>query len=90
MDNKTKELIAIGASVTAHCQPCLKYHMGKAREMGIDDHEIREAVNVGQQVEKGSASAMREFTKGLLDSPPQDAPSCRAGNASPGEKGCCS
>jgi arsenite methyltransferase len=87
---RLKELIAIGASVTAHCQPCLKYHVAKAKELGIDDHEIRQAANVGHQVEKGSMSAMREFTKGLLDSPPQDAPSCSSGNASPGEKGCCS
>jgi AhpD family alkylhydroperoxidase len=90
MDNKTKELIAIGASVTAHCQPCLKYHVGKAKEMGIDDQEIREAASVGHQVEKGSASAMRDFAKGLLDSPGQDTPACCSGKASPGEKSGCS
>jgi len=33
MDEKTKELIAIGASVGAHCQPCLAWHE-KARELG--------------------------------------------------------
>jgi len=49
----TKELIAIGASVTAHCQPCLTYHVGKAREMGISEQEIQEAVAVGHKVEKG-------------------------------------
>ena len=27
MDERTKELIAIGASVGAHCQPCLTYHV---------------------------------------------------------------
>ena len=29
MDNALKELTAIGASVTAHCQPCVTYHVGK-------------------------------------------------------------
>ena len=33
MDEKTKELIAIGASVSAHCQPCLTYHVAKAKEL---------------------------------------------------------
>jgi len=78
---RLKELIAIGASVTAHCQPCLKYHVGKAKDMGIGDQEIREAVNVGHQVEKGSMSAMRDFAKGLLDSPGQDTPACCTGKA---------
>ena len=30
MDEKVKELIAVGASVGAHCQPCLTYHVVKA------------------------------------------------------------
>ena len=29
LDERTKELIAIGASVCAHCQPCLTYHVNK-------------------------------------------------------------
>ncbi len=30
-DTNIKELIAIGASVSANCQTCVKYHIGKAR-----------------------------------------------------------
>lgn len=66
MDQKTKELIAIGASVGAHCQPCLTWHVQKAREMGIDDESIREAIETGHRVEKGAMSAMRKFSDGLL------------------------
>ncbi len=29
MDDALKELIAIGASVTAHCQPCVTYYVEK-------------------------------------------------------------
>ena len=52
MDERTKELIAIGASVGAHCQPCLTWHVEKAREMGIDDETIRAAIETGHMVEK--------------------------------------
>jgi len=90
MDEKTKELIAIGASVAAHCQPCLTYHVGKAKEMGIDEQEIREAVAVGHKVEKGSMSAMRDFTGKFLDSPTQDSSACCAGKTLPDGKSCCS
>ena len=27
MNESIKELVAIGASIGAHCQPCLKYHI---------------------------------------------------------------
>ena len=66
MDERTKELIAIGASVGAHCQPCLTWHVEKAREMGIDDEEIRMAIETGHLVEKGAMSAMRKFSAEVL------------------------
>jgi len=68
MDERTKELIAIGASVGAHCQPCLTWHVEKARELGIDDEEIRAAIETGHMVEKGAMSAMRKFSASMLDS----------------------
>ncbi|BCS51877.1 carboxymuconolactone decarboxylase family protein [Geobacter sp. SVR] len=67
MDERTKELIAIGASVSAHCQPCLTWHVGKAREIGIDDETIREAIETGHMVEKGAMSAMRKFSADVLE-----------------------
>lgn len=92
MDNKTAELIAIGASITAHCQPCLTYHAGKARELGIDEQEIREAIAVGHKVEKGSMSAMRDFTGSFMDSPRQADQNVSAcvGKPLPNGKSCCS
>ena len=66
MDEKLKELIAIGASVAAHCQPCLKYHVGKGKELGLTEEEIRDAVSVGRTVSKGAFSAMNSFADELL------------------------
>jgi AhpD family alkylhydroperoxidase len=93
MDDKTRELIAIGASITAHCQACLTYHINKARQMGIDEQEIQEAVAVGQKVEKGSMAAMRDFAQESLKVPAQNrqgnSAHC-AGATTPGRKSCCS
>jgi AhpD family alkylhydroperoxidase len=88
MDEKTKELIAVGASVGAHCQPCLTYHVAKAKEMGIEENEIREAIAVGHMVEKGAMSAMKQFSAGIFDSPAAGATSCCGDGKSKG-KGCC-
>jgi AhpD family alkylhydroperoxidase len=68
-DEQVKELIAVGASISAHCQPCLAYHVSKAKELGLDTNQIRMALDVGQMVEKGSMAAMREFSKGVLNAP---------------------
>ena len=57
-DEKTKELIAIGASISANCHPCIKYHTAKAHEMKIDEAEIQQAIEVGKMVRKGAADQM--------------------------------
>jgi len=61
LDEKTKELIAIGASVTAHCQPCTTFHVKKAKELGVTDDMIKEAIEVGQTVERGAGDVMNDF-----------------------------
>ena len=61
LDERIKELIAVGASVSANCHPCVKYHTAKAREMKIDEAEIRQAIDVGKMVRKGAAGQMDEL-----------------------------
>jgi len=65
IDNKPKELIAIGASVSANCHPCIKYHVNKAHELVIDDDEIRQAIEVGKMVRKGAVSEMDKLISTL-------------------------
>lgn len=64
-DEKTEELIAIGASITANCHPCIKYHVGKAREMEIPEDEIQQAIDVGKKVRKGAAGQMDKVLEEL-------------------------
>ncbi|HDS84857.1 MAG TPA: carboxymuconolactone decarboxylase family protein [Phycisphaerales bacterium] len=63
MDEKTKELIALGASVACNCHPCVKFHTDKARKMGIDDAEIKTAFDVGKMVRQGAAGQMDELLR---------------------------
>jgi AhpD family alkylhydroperoxidase len=61
LDEKTKELVAVGASITANCQPCLEYHTAKAREFGAATEEIMTAVEIGKLVRRGAAAKMDRF-----------------------------
>ena len=65
LDTRIKELIAVGASVTANCQPCLQYHAEQAREHGAEEEEIAAAVAVGRTVRKGAAAKMDDFAAGI-------------------------
>jgi AhpD family alkylhydroperoxidase len=61
LSTKHKELIAIGASVTGHCQSCLTWHLDKARQTGASEKEIDMAVSIGKAVQKGSVAAMESY-----------------------------
>lgn len=63
MTNKEKELIAIGASISAHCFPCLDFHIGEALKTGASSEEVNDAVQVGIQVMNGSNEKMLEKIK---------------------------
>lgn len=74
LDEKTRELVAIGASITANCQPCLDYHLAKAREAGAAEAELHAAIEVGQLVRRGSAAKMDRFAAQQLGGQPVTEP----------------
>jgi AhpD family alkylhydroperoxidase len=69
LDERNRELIAVGASVGANCHSCLEYHFGKSREQGIPDHEIAEAIEVGKMVRRGAQGKMDKLAIHLLQEP---------------------
>lgn len=72
LDDKTLELIAVGASVTAGCQHCLAYHAEKAGKLGAGNDEIAEAIAIGRMVRGGSASQMDKFIERIAEAAPSD------------------
>ncbi|MDF2499437.1 MAG: alkylhydroperoxidase like protein AhpD family [Anaerosporomusa subterranea] len=67
LDSRITELISIGVSVGANCQPCLQYHVAKAKENGVSEHDIQEAITVGRTVRKGAAYKMDQYIATLWD-----------------------
>ncbi|MBI4444920.1 MAG: carboxymuconolactone decarboxylase family protein [Acidobacteria bacterium] len=54
LDRKTKELIAIAASLAYHCQGCLEGHVQKAIKNGATPEEISEAICITMGVAAAS------------------------------------
>jgi AhpD family alkylhydroperoxidase len=59
LDRKTKELIAISASLTAKCQGCLEGHLKKAMKFGATREEISETIAIAMGV---NAAAVVDLT----------------------------
>ena len=70
IDEKTKELIAIGASITANCQPCLQYHVAQAQRLGADAQEMADAIEIGKLVRTGAGTKMDAFAANLVGAVP--------------------
>ena len=46
LDIKTKELIGLTCSLVLRCDDCVKYHLGKCKEIGLTTEEVNEAMGV--------------------------------------------
>jgi selenide,water dikinase len=61
LDARTKRAMAIALSVLARCEPCVKSHVKKAREMGFSQAEIDEAAWLG--ISFGGSPAMAFYNQ---------------------------
>src|SRR5580658_9956395 len=52
---KYKELMALAVAFTTQCPYCIEIHAGKARQTGVTDAEIAEAVLVAAALRAGAA-----------------------------------
>lgn len=59
LDRKTKELVAISASLAAKCQGCLEGHIKKALKSGATREEISETIAIAMGV---NAAAIVDLT----------------------------
>ena len=46
LDAKMKELIGLTCSLVLRCDDCVKYHLGKCKEIGFKTEEVNEALGV--------------------------------------------
>ena len=69
LDARIGSLIAVGASVTANCQPCLEINAARAARHGAAPDEIAVAVEIGRKVRGGAAAKLDAFAGGLGSAP---------------------
>lgn len=66
MEDKTREIAAIAASVAGHCQPCLKHHLEKARLLGVPEDDSKVAIRLAMVISGKGDECMQEYADSLL------------------------
>jgi len=67
LDRKTKELVAISASLIAKCQGCLEGHIRKALKFGATREEIGETIAIALGVNAASVVDLTDIAAENLD-----------------------
>ncbi len=63
MNSATEELVAIATAVAGKCQPYFAYHYKQAKEQGIGEDLIREAVQLVKDIRASGDKHMDEFAE---------------------------
>lgn len=86
-----EELVALGASIAANCDPCFRYHFDQARELGVSKEDMARAVKTAQTVKDTPARHLLELAERYLGSE-QSHPilPILESDKQPAGKGCCS
>ncbi len=66
LDDKTRELIALGASIAGNCMPCLRYHFAEAVKAGCSFDEIAEAAELAKRVKERPIADIYNLSEELL------------------------
>lgn len=67
LNEREKELVAIGASIGSNCIPCIAFHVGKAQEAGLTQDEIEAAVTLSEEIRSVPASLVVNTARSYLD-----------------------
>jgi AhpD family alkylhydroperoxidase len=63
------ELVAIGASIAANCEPCFKAHYDRARKLGVSRADMTRAVETAQAVKDAPARSVLALADRYLRQP---------------------
>ncbi len=66
LEQREKELAAIGASLGANCRPCIEHHLPAGREAGLSETELADAVATAQAVRNEAVELLSARVDELL------------------------
>lgn len=77
MDKKTEVMVALGAAIGVNCIPCFDHLYSRAKEVDMDDEEIKEILAIAGKVKNGAAMFLKTaITDTVGEISEQEQPCC--------------
>lgn len=67
LNNRERSLVALGAAVAANCIPCVEYHIPEARQAGLSEAQIKQAVQIADRVRRVPAGMVMQAALARID-----------------------
>lgn len=74
LNNREQLFVALGAAIGSNCVPCIESIVPKAKNAGIQDWELRLAVNAADFVRQKPAAKVLSAAKVIIDGALDDDP----------------
>lgn len=69
LSHRERELVALGAAMGSNCMSCIEYHIPEARQAGLTDAQIAEAIRLGDEVRQVPARKVLDTAMRMLTEP---------------------
>jgi AhpD family alkylhydroperoxidase len=63
------ELVAIGASIAANCEPCLRFHVNEAEKLGVTKEDVSRAIAMATKVKEAPHKNVMRLAARLTGEP---------------------
>ena len=83
-----RNLVALGAALGSNCASCAEHYVGEARQGGLTDSQIQEAIRLADGVRRVPAQKVLDHAMGLLSRTvaPESQPAPEGKKSDPGRE----
>jgi len=94
LKHRERELVALGAAMGSNCISCIEYHILEARQAGLTDSQIADAVGLSSKIQQVPARkvldmAMRMLTEASANTNAEGSDAAETTEAATSGTSCC-
>ena len=72
LTNREQSLVALGAAIAGNGVPCVEHHVPGAKEVGLSETQITEALRIADKVRRVSARKVLETALARIETSPDE------------------
>lgn len=76
MDRKTEIMVSLGTAIGLNCIPCFDHLYARAREVELEDQDIKDVAAIAFKVKNGAAMFIKKTVGEVVDMTAGDEATC--------------